>query len=187
MLRGITLYLLLMTWVSTTMYFEQAQIVAAEIQDSTERAALFARMDLAVNAIAVTTQLLLTGRLIRWLGLGSVLVALPAVSGGSLVALSLAPTLGVLVGVQVVRRAVNYALSKPARELLYTVVDREAKYKGKNVVDTFVYRGGDAVAGWAFAGLRGLGLPLPAISWLAVPVTALWARAAIVLARLARA
>jgi AAA family ATP:ADP antiporter len=175
-----------MTWISTILYFEQAQIVAAEVEDSAQRTLLFARMDLVVNALAVTTQLLLTGRILRRIGLASVLLALPVVAGGSLFVLALWPTLGVLVGVQVARRAVNYALSKPGRELLYTVVDREARYKGKNVVDTIVYRGGDAVAGWAFAGLQGLGLSLPVIAGLGLPVAAVWARYALRLGRLAR-
>ena len=104
-----------------------------------------------------------------------VLVALPAVSIGALATLAAFPALTVIVVVQVARRAVNFALAKPAREVLFTDVAVEAKYKGKNVVDTVVYRGGDAVAGWAFSGLRGLGLGLSAIAWLGIPVAVLWA------------
>jgi len=82
--------------------------------------------------------------------------------------------LAVLVAFQVVRRAGNYAITRPAREVLFTVLDRESKYKAKNVIDTVVYRGGDALSGWVFDGLRGLGLSLSAIAWIAVPLAALW-------------
>jgi AAA family ATP:ADP antiporter len=132
-------------------------------------------MDLAVNVLSLAVQALLTGRLIARVGLAGVLVTLPLVAIGSLVSLALVPALGVLVGVQVTRRAVEFALSKPAREALFTALDREAKYKGKNVVDTFVYRGGDALAGWGFRGLQALGLSLPTIAWLGVPIAAAWA------------
>ena len=164
-----------MTWINTIFYFEQAHIISETITDSNARTALFARMDLAVNVLSLLVQTLLTGRLIARVGLGAVLVALPLVAIGSLVSLALLPTLGVLVGVQVSRRSVEFALSKPAREALFTGLDREAKYKGKNVVDTFVYRGGDAIAGWGFTGLRALGLTLTTIAWLGLPVAALWA------------
>jgi AAA family ATP:ADP antiporter len=174
-LRGLSAYLLCMTWINTIFYFEQAHIISETITDSNVRTALFARMDLAVNVLSLLVQTLFTGRLIARVGLGAVLVALPLVAVGSLASLALVPTLGVLVGVQVSRRSVEFALSKPAREALFTGLDREAKYKGKNVVDTFVYRGGDAIAGWGFTGLRALGLPLTAIAWLGLPVAALWA------------
>ena len=173
-LRGLSAYLLCMTWINTIFYFEQAQIVASTIADSAVRTGLFARMDLAVNVLALVVQTLLTGRVIARTGLSAVLVALPLVAVGSLVSLAIVPALGVLVGVQVSRRAVEFALSKPAREALFTALDREAKYRGKNVVDTFVYRGGDALAGWGFHGLQVLGLGLSAIAWLGVPVAALW-------------
>jgi AAA family ATP:ADP antiporter len=183
-LRGLSAYLLCMTWINTIFYFEQSQIVAGAIADSSVRTGLFARMDLAVNALSLAVQALFTGRVIARVGLGAVLVALPMVAIGSLVSLALVPTLGVLVGVQVLRRAVEFALSKPAREALFTELDREAKYKGKNVVDTLVYRGGDAVAGWGFHGLQSLGFGLAALAWLGLPVAALWAAIA---ARLAPA
>lgn len=174
-LRGIAGYMLCMTWISTILYFEQAHIVEAAVLTDASRTSLFARMDLAVNLLALVVQLLLTGRIIlRW-GLVVVLVALPVVSIGALATLAAFPALAVIVVVQVARRAVNFALAKPAREVLFTDVAVEAKYKGKNVVDTVVYRGGDAVAGWAFSGLRGLGLGLSAIAWLGIPVTILWA------------
>lgn len=174
-LRGISGYLLCMTWISTILYFEQAHIVKASGLASAERTALFAWVDLAVNATAITVQTLLTGRIIRRAGLVTVLVLLPVISVAALGVLAVAPTLAVIVVVQVARRATNYALARPAREMLYTDVERDAKYKGKNVVDTVVYRGGDAVAGWAFRGLQLAGLSLSAIAWLGVPVALGWA------------
>ena len=145
------------------------------MSDPAERTSLFARMDLGVNALALTVQVLLTGRLIRWIGLTGVLVVLPLLSLVALAVLGLWPVLTILVAVQVLRRAINYALAKPAREILFTVVAPESKYKGKNVIDTLVYRGGDAAAGWAFAGLEALGMGLSAIAWASIPLTLVWA------------
>ncbi|MEM6991423.1 MAG: MFS transporter [Myxococcota bacterium] len=174
-LRGISVYLLCMTWISTTLYFAQAHVIDQNVTDSAERTALFAEMDLAVNLLALTVQLTLTGRLmLRW-GLAVILVALPMVSGAALAAVALFPSLGVVVVAQVVRRAVNFSLARPAREVLYTDVSLEAKYKGKNVVDTLVYRGGDAVAGWAYSGLGALGVGLSATAGLGVAIAAGWA------------
>lgn len=174
-LRGIAVYLLCTTWISTILYFEQAHIIEAAIPDPAQRTGLFAQMDLAVNLLALGVQTFLTGRILVRLGLVTVLVLSPLLSVGMLASLALFPALAVLVVVQVMRRAVNYALTRPAREVLYTDVDLESKYKGKNVVDTLVYRGGDAVAGWAFAGLEALGLGLSAIAWLGIPVALGWA------------
>jgi len=95
--------------------------------------------------------------------------------GAGFLVLGLAPVLAVLVVVQVLRRAGNYAIMRPAREMLYVVLAREEKYKAKNFIDTVVYRSGDALSGWAFAGLRALGLGLSAIAWIAVPLAVLWA------------
>ncbi len=174
-LRALCGYLLCMTWVSTVLYFEQSRVVAAASLDSAERTTIFAGLDLAVNATAICIQLLFTGRVLGRLGLAVVLVALPVVSGVALVGISLVPTLGVVLVAQAVRRATNFALARPAREVLYTGVDRVSRFKGKNVVDTVVYRGGDMIAGWAFAGLEFAGVGLGAIAWLATPVVGIWA------------
>ncbi len=174
-LRALCGYLLCMTWVSTVLYFEQSRVVAAASLDSAERTTIFAGLDLAVNASAICIQMLFTGRVLGRLGLGVVLVALPVVSGAALVGISLVPTLTVVLVAQAVRRATNFALARPAREVLYTGVDRVSRFKGKNVVDTVVYRGGDMIAGWAFAGLEFAGLGLGAIAWLATPVVGIWA------------
>ena len=174
-LRQLCGYLLCMTWVSTVLYFVQARVIAAADLDSAARTTTFAALDLVVNASAIVIQLLLTGRVLRRLGLAVVLVALPVVSGLALVGVSLAPTLTVVLAAQAVRRSTNFALARPAREVLYTGVERAARFKGKNVVDTVVYRGGDMLAGWAFSLLELVGVGLGAIAWLATPAVGLWA------------
>jgi len=174
-LLGIALFMLLFTTSSTVLYFQQAQIVRDAFASSAERTAVFAAMDFAVNALTITIQVLLTGRLVRALGIASTLALVPVLLGLGFLALGLAPVLPVIVAVQILRRAGDYAITRPSREMLYVVVAREEKYKAKNLVDTVVYRGGDAVSAWAYAGLRAMGLGLGAIAFVAVPVAGLWA------------
>jgi AAA family ATP:ADP antiporter len=174
-LLGIALLMLLFTTLSTFLYFQQAQILADSFTDSAERTAVFAGIDLAVNILTLALQLLFTGRLIKWLGLSWTLALIPMLLCLGFLALALMPVLAVIVLVQVIRRAGNYAISRPAREMLYVVLDRESKYKAKNVNDTVMYRGGDAVSAWLYAALRGLGLSLSHIALIAVPLAALWA------------
>jgi len=174
-LLGIALFMLLFTTLATFLYFEQAHIVAQSFGDSTGRTRFFALLDLAVNTLTVLTQVLMTSRLLGRLGVARTLAMIPLLSAIGFTWLALTPVLAVLAGFQIVRRAGEYAITRPARELLYTVVDRETKYKAKNALDTVVYRGGDAVAGWLFAGLKGAGFGLAAIAWIAVPLALAWA------------
>ena len=132
-------------------------------------------MDFAVNALTVTIQVFLTGRIVKALGMGWTLALIPLALGVGFLILGLRPVLGVLIVVQVLRRAGNYAIMRPAREMLYVVLGKEEKYKAKNFNDTVVYRGGDAVSAWVYTGLRGLGASLAAIAFIAVPLAALWA------------
>ena len=104
-----------------------------------------------------------------------VLAIVPVLLASGFVALGIAPVLGVLVVVQVIRRAGNYAITRPAREMLYVVLGREEKYKAKNFIDTVVYRTGDAISAWLYAGLRSLGVGLSAIAFIAVPLALVWA------------
>jgi AAA family ATP:ADP antiporter len=177
-LLGIALFMLLFTTLSTFLYFEQAHIVKARFDDPGRRTALFAAMDLAVNMLTLFTQTLLTGRLMTRLRLPVVLALVPLAVAAGFAALALAPVLTVLVAFQVLRRAGDYALTRPAREVLYTVVPRAAKYKAKNFLDTVIYRGGDAASGWLFAALQALGLGLAGIAWAAVPLSLAWAATA---------
>lgn len=174
-LLGICLLILLYASLSTFLYFQQAQIVKATFDDPQARTAVFAAIDLAVNTLTLLTQFFATGRLVRWLGLGRTLALIPTLLGLGFLLLGLFPLLPVLITVQVLRRAGNYAIMRPAREMLYVVLTREQKYKAKNVIDTVVYRGGDALSSWLYAGLRGLGLSLSTIAWLAVPLALTWA------------
>ncbi|HCU54607.1 MAG TPA: MFS transporter [Gammaproteobacteria bacterium] len=174
-LLGIALFMLLFTTLATFVYFEQAHIVAQSFTDSAERTRFFALLDLAVNTLTVLTQLLVTSRLLTRLGTAGSLALLPVLSGLGFMLLALTPVLAVLAGFQVLRRAGEYAITRPARELLYTVVDRETKYKAKNALDTVVYRGGDALAGWLFTGLKALGAGLTLIAVIAVPLALAWA------------
>lgn len=182
-LLAIAAYILLYTATSTFLYFEQAHIVEGALSNPEDRTALFGAMDLAVNTLTVMTQMFLTGRLVLALGVGVTLGILPALVGVGFAALAAAPVLGVLVVFQVLRRAASYALARPAREVLFTVVGREARYKAKNVIDTLVYRGGDALTGWAFAGLTGVGLGLAAIAAVGVPLALIWLVVGVALGR----
>ena len=174
-LLGIAILMILFTTLSTFLYFQQAQIVRDSFASSAERTTVFAAIDLAVNALTILFQVFLTSRLVKLFGLAWTLALVPIILCAGFLALSFAPVLVVLVVVQVVRRAGNYAIMRPAREMLYVVLDRESKYKAKNFNDTVVYRGGDAVAGWIYAGLRSLGLSLSHLALIAAPLAVIWA------------
>jgi len=173
-LAGLCVYLLLMTTTSTVVYFEQETLIERSFHDDSSRTAVLAGLDIAVNTLSLAAQALLTGRLLHRLGLAFALTSLPLITALGLSALGFAPVLAVLVGLQVIRRATNYALAKPAREVLFTALPRSTRYKAKSLIDTVVYRGGDALAGWAFAGLSALGLGLGAIAGLTAPLALAW-------------
>lgn len=173
-LLGIALYIVLGTVLGTFLYLQQAYIVAAEVATSGERTALFAKIDFAVNALTLICQVFIVNRLIHRLGVSFALALLPAVAIAGFLAIGFFPTLAVLVAFQVLRRAGEYAFSRPAREILFTVLTREEKYKAKNFIDTAVFRGGDAVGGWLFAGLQLLGLGLAGVAFVGVPIAVVW-------------
>ena len=150
-------------------------IIRNTFEDPASRTALFAAMDFSVNFLTLVTQLLLTSRIVRRLGMSWALALIPLLLASGLLLLGLMPTLGILIVVQVLRRAGNYAVMRPAREMLYVVLGKEEKYKAKNFIDTVVYRGGDAVSAWIYAGLKTAGLNLAAIALAAVPLAATWA------------
>ncbi|MCP4287693.1 MAG: MFS transporter [Gammaproteobacteria bacterium] len=174
-LMGISLLMLLFTTLATFLYFQQAQIVRDNFNDPAERTLVFASMDFAVNSLTLLFQILITGRMVKWLGLGTTLALVPLLLAGGFLLLGMAPVLAVFVVVQVLRRAGNYAIMRPSREMLYVVLGREEKYKAKNFIDTVVYRGGDAVSAWVYSGLRGVGLSLAQIAYIAVPLALFWA------------
>lgn len=135
----------------------------------------YARVDLVVSALTIIFQVYLTARIIKWLGVGLTLAIIPVVMALGFVALGLYPTLAALVVVQVIYRAGRYGLTKPAREILWTVLGREEKYKSKPFLDAAVYRGGDLLSGWIYTGLAALGLSVGAIALTAAPVAGVWA------------
>jgi ATP:ADP antiporter, AAA family len=174
-LLGICVYVALGTLLGTFLYFHQANIIAVDVPSSGERTALFAKIDFAVNVLTFICQVFVVGRLIDRFGVGFALTLLPIVAVAGFFAIGLMPTLTVLVVFQVLRRAGEYAIARPAREILFTVLNREEKYKSKNFIDTVVFRGGDAVSGWLFEGLRMIGLGFAGIAFAAMPIALLWA------------
>lgn len=182
-LLGIALFVVGLTVVATFVYFEQAHIVKQTFADSGERTAFFATIDFAVNAIAVLVQAFATGRLMRRFGLTAVLALVPLTTAGGLAVLGAMPFLGVLAGFQVLRRAGDYALTRPAREVLFTVVARTEKYKAKNVIDTLVYRAGDALGGWIFVTFMTFGLGLSGLAYIGAAVALAWFALALWLGR----
>jgi AAA family ATP:ADP antiporter len=173
-LLGIVAYVLLYTVLLGFAYLELARLVSETYRDSALRTALFAQVDLAVNVLTLLGQLFLVSRLVEKLGVGAALALLPALGLVGFAVIGIAPTLAVLVAFQVLRRAADYAVARPAREMLFTVLGREAKYKSKNFIDTVVFRGGDTVSGWVYAALKGLGLGIAGLAAAAIPGAILW-------------
>ena len=174
-LLGIAVLMLFFTISATFLYFQQADLTARVFGDDSERRTrFFANIDLIVNVLTLVTQLFLTGKLLRVLGVAAGLAFLPVVSVIGFGVLAIAPLLSVLVVLQVIRRAGNYAIQRPAREVLYTVLARTDKYKAKNFNDTLVYRVGDQVGAWSYAFVGALGLGLAGLSMTMVLLSALW-------------
>ena len=174
-LMGIAAFIALMTFVSTMLYFQQANLVADAFADRGERTVFYARVDLVVSALTIIFQVYLTARIIKWLGVGLTLAIVPIVMTMGFLTLGLYPSLAVLVVVQVIYRAGRYGLTKPAREILWTVLGREEKYKSKPFLDAAVYRGGDLLSGWIYTGLAAIGFSIGAIAMTAAPIAGIWA------------
>jgi len=173
-LLGIVGYMLLYTITATILYFQQAEIVEATFSDRVARTVFFARIDLVVNSLTAITQIFLTGRIVRRIGVALALATLPLVCVLGFAAIGVAPTLTAIAVFQILRRWSNYAIARPCREMLYTVVPRGAKYKAKNFIDTFAYRFGDQIGAWSYVGFGALGLGAATISLVAVPLAATW-------------
>jgi len=182
-LAGIALWVALLSLAGTFLYFQQANIIAGLTDDPNKRTALFAQIDLAVSLLTIVVQFLATGKLIRRFGAGPAAAFLPLVFAAGFLMLALTPMLWVVIAFQATQRAANFAISNPAREVLFTVVDREEKYKAKYVIDNVVFRGGDAASGWLFHALRGLGMELNAIALATVPIAIGWFTLALALGR----
>ena len=182
-LAGIALWVLLLSLAGTFLYFMQANIVAAASDDPAVRTRIFASIDLAAGVLTLLVQLLVTGRIIQRFGVGRAAAFLPLVFVLGFAALAASPALLLVIAFQALQRTANFAISNPAREVLFTVVDREEKYKAKYLIDGVVFRGGDALSGWIFNGLRAAGLELSAIAAVTVPVAAGWLALALALGR----
>lgn len=174
-LLGIALFVLLLATVTTFLYFEQAKLVAERFADKEEQTRVFGLIDTVVQTLAILSQLFITGRIAQRLGVGVLLVAVPMIVAAGFLWLALAPVFAVFVVVMVVRRAGEYAFVRPGREMLYTVVPAEQKYKAKNFIDTVVYRGGDALSGWVKRALDVLAEHPAAAMFIGAGVAVAWA------------
>jgi AAA family ATP:ADP antiporter len=172
-LLNTAIFLLLYAITSTFLYFSQASIVSTSFT-SREQTAFFATIDLIVNSITLVFQVFLTGRLLRWFGVAIALAMLPAISMIGFGALYVLPTLAAVASFQAVRRAGNFALTQPARQVLYTVVSREDRYKAKNFIDTAVYRAGDQVGAWSYALIGMIGWGIKEAGVVAVVISMVW-------------
>jgi AAA family ATP:ADP antiporter len=171
-LMGVSLFVLLFAVSSTFLYFQQAAIVKGSFADRGAQTAFFATVDLAVNVLTLGVQLFLTGRIVAWLGVAVTLALLPAATIIGFGVLAAMPTLGAIAVFQVLRRAGDYAIARPTREVLFTVVPREDRYKAKSFIDTAVYRFGDQLGAWTVAALIGFG---PAqVAMAAAALAAVW-------------
>ena len=182
-LIGIAAWITLQSFCATMLYFEQIHLVAAEVHDAGVQTRIFAAIDLAVNLLTLATQLLATGQLLKRFGTGVAAGALPAVYVAGFIALFLVPTLATVLALQVAQRWLHFAFANPARQVFYTVLGREEKYKAKNLIDVVIYRGSDALYGWVFDSLQILGLKLATIALVAAPVSAVWLILSAVLGR----
>ena len=168
----LALFLFLMTWISTIVYFQLGDLITKAFTDKNARTQAYATIELAVNSLAVVIQLFGTGRIIQRFGVTTGLLLNPVIMVIAFLAIAFSPVLMVLGGLQILRRVAEYAVAKPTREMLFTVVDQESKYKAKNVIDTVVYRGGDLCASWASAAVLSFGVSGLAI--FGVIVSAVW-------------
>lgn len=181
-LLGIGLFILLYTSLSSFVYFELKNLLA--VYDEATRARIWAGMDLAVNTLTILVAAFATGRIATHLGLPFTLACVPAFICLGMLALAAAPMVAVVVAIQVIRRAGNYAISRPGREMLFTAVDREARFKAKPVIDIVIYRGGDMLNAWGFTALtQGVGLGMAAMAGVGAVIAALWALVGIYLGR----
>jgi ATP:ADP antiporter, AAA family len=176
-------FVVLMTWISTVIYILQTDFAARMFPGVEGRAAAFADVDLAVNVCSAFILFFGLGRVVRRFGLTAGLVLSPILAAIACVGVVLAPSLLMVQAARVIQRVAQIAIARPSREVLFTVVDQQSKYKAKNVIDTVAYRFGDVTAAWMQAGLRATGFGLLGAVTLGVAVSALWGAVAIVLGR----
>jgi len=173
-LLGISVFIILYAVSITFVQITQAQLIEAAYSQATERTKLFSKIDFAVNALTLIFQIFLTSRLISWLGYRTTLLLIPLgiTLGFGLIAAT--PALAIIIGVEIFRRSGDYAIMKPAREMLFSVVSREEKYKAKNVIDTAILRTGNTSSAWLYTGLKSLGAGGASIAGISVIIGACW-------------
>jgi AAA family ATP:ADP antiporter len=183
-LLGIALFVILLSWVSTFLYLEQQRFVAHVFTSRDARTRFFSNVDFWVQCLSLVTQLALFGRLFRWIGQRAMLASVPLLMIAGYLLFALIPSFPVLVVVFGLRRVGEYAITRPCRDSLFTVCTREEKYKAKSLIDTFVYRGGDATSASAYKLLTGgLGLGPVGVGWAGALISALWLLLALVLGK----
>jgi len=173
-LLNVSLFLLLYAVTSTFLYFQQAAVVSHSFASRAAQTAFFAYVDLGVNVLTLAVQLFLTGRILKRFGVGITLSLLPLFSVLGFGAVALLPTLSSVVAFQLIRRAGNFAIARPTREVLFTVLPREDRYKAKSFIDTVVYRFGDQLGAWSYALLGALGLGLNRVAVVAAAISGCW-------------
>lgn len=172
-LLSIGIFIFLYTGISSFVYFELKNLLSDLSRP--ERSVIWAQMDLAVNILAILTGLFATGRIVSRFGMPLTIAMVPVMICIGLLVLAISPLLGVVVILQIIRRAGNYAITRPAREMLFTRVDRESRFKAKPVIDIVAYRGSDMLMAWLFTGLtQGLGLGLGAVAAVGAAMAAFW-------------
>ena len=173
-LLSIGLFIFLYTGISSFVYFELKNLLSDFSRS--ERSVIWAQMDLAVNILAISTGLFATGRIVTKFGMPATIAMVPIMICIGLLVLAISPLLGVVMVLQIIRRAGNYAVTRPAREMLFTLVNQETRFKAKPVIDIVAYRGGDMLTAWLFTGLtQGLGLGLAAVAAVGAGIASLWA------------
>ena len=181
-LLAIGIFILMYVTMSTFVYMELREMLA--VYERPERTQILARIDLAVNSLAILTALFATGRMATRFGMATTLGLVPFLMIGGWLIVAAIPLLAVLIGLQIARRAGNYAITRPGREMLFTLVDTETRYKAKPVIDIVVYRGGDMVTAWLHTTLREvLAFGLPGVALFAAGVAAVWTASGIYLGR----
>ncbi len=181
-LLGIGLFLLLYTSMGSFIYFELKNLL--EVYDRGTRIQIQSGINWAVNFFTIVTAIVATSRLTTRFGLSVTLALIPAIMAGGLVALAILPVVWLVIVLRVTLNSGNYAITRPAREMLFTLVDREVRYKTKPVIDTVVYRGGDTLNSWAFAGLtEGLGLGMSPVAIIGAVIAGIWAVVGVALGR----
>ena len=181
-LLSIALFIFLYTGISSFIYFELKNLLSDLSRP--ERSAIWAQMDLAVNVLSISMGLFVTGRIVSGFGMPVTIALVPVMVCIGLLVLAISPLLGVVMILQIIRRAGNYGVTRPAREMLFTLVDRETRFKAKPVIDIVAYRGSDMLMAWLFTGLtQGLGLGLAAVAAIGAGIAALWSLVGIYLGR----